>query len=90
MPGQHNRGLEGWFLRSAIFKTAGGRQRDKNEAIEKGDHYRLTWFGYNETSAEENEILFSNGKDEFQFGFSGGCIVNVIAKEETGETICEL
>ena len=65
-------------------------QRDNNEAIQKTDHYKSLWFGYNDATAEESEILFSNGKDELQFGFSGGCIVKVIVKEEAGEIICEL
>ena len=83
-------GLESWFLRSAIFKTAGNVQRGKEEPIQKGDHYKWLWFGYEDMTVEESEILFSNGKDELQFGFSGGCIVKVIVKEEAGETICEL
>jgi uncharacterized protein YndB with AHSA1/START domain len=84
------KGLESWFLRSAIFKKPDGMQRDNNEAIQKGDHYKWLWFGYDDTTAEESEILFSNGKDELQFGFSGGSVVKVIVKEEAGEIICEL
>jgi len=83
-------GLESWFLRSAVFKKPDGKQRDKDESIQKGDHYKWLWFGYEDTTAEESEILFSNGKDELQFGFSGGCVVKVTMKEEAGETICEL
>jgi hypothetical protein len=83
-------GLESWFLRSAVFKTPGGILRKRNEAVQKGDSYKWLWFGYDDTIAEEKEILSANGKDELQFSFSGGCIVTVIIKQEEGGTICEL
>jgi len=83
-------GLESWFLRLAEFKTPEGILRKRNEAIEKTDRYKWLWFGYDDTFAEENEILLVNGKDELQFSFSGGCIVTVMIKQEKGETICEL
>jgi uncharacterized protein YndB with AHSA1/START domain len=83
-------GLESWFLRLAEFKTANGVLRKGNESIQKGDRYKWLWFGYDDTMAEEKEILFANGKNEFQFSFSGGCIVKVKILQEGGETICEL
>ncbi|HEV8282951.1 MAG TPA: SRPBCC domain-containing protein [Chitinophagaceae bacterium] len=83
-------GLESWFLRLAEFKTPQGVQRKRNEPVQKGDRYKWLWFGYDDTIAEEKEILSANGKDEVQFSFSGGCIVTVTINQEQGETICEL
>ena len=83
-------GLESWFLRVAEFKTADGVLRKSTDAVQKGDFYRWLWFGYDDSFAEENEILSVNGKDRFEFVFSGGYVVIVTGKQENGETICEL
>ena len=83
-------GLESWFLRSAQFKDRGGVLRIKDEPVQKGDRYKWLWFGYSDAIAEEKEILYTNGEDELEFSFSGGCIVRVTIKQESGETICEL
>jgi uncharacterized protein YndB with AHSA1/START domain len=83
-------GLESWFLRLAEFKMPAEELRERNEKIQKGDRYKWLWFGYDDTIAEEGEILFSNGIDELQFSFSGGCVVNVQIVQEAGETVCEL
>ena len=83
-------GLESWFLRLAQFKKPDGNFRPKNSHIEKGDQYKWLWFGYDDSMAEEKEILSANGWDQLQFSFSGGCIVTVSIKQEEGETICEL
>ena len=83
-------GLESWFLRLARFTNPDGTVRPKNSHIETGDRYRWLWFGYDDAVAEESGILFANGWDKVQFGFSGGCIVTVSIKQEEGETICEL
>jgi len=83
-------GIESWFLRLAEFKTKDAVVRKRNESIQKGDKYKWLWFGYDNTAVEANEILLANGKDELEFSFSGGCIVNVRMKSEDNETICEL
>jgi uncharacterized protein YndB with AHSA1/START domain len=83
-------GLESWFLRSAEFKTMDGLSRKRQDAVQQGDRYRWLWFGYNDSFAEEKEILSVNEKDRLEFVFSGGCVVAVTVKEENGETICEL
>jgi len=83
-------GLERWFLRLAEFKNAEGSVRGKDEAVQKGDTYKWLWFGYPDDIAEEKQILATNGTDELEFSFSGGCIVRVTVKRENGETICEL
>ena len=83
-------GLESWFLRLAEFRAADSSLRKRNDAVQQGDHYRWLWFGYGDSFAEENNVLSVNGKDQFQFVFSGGCVVNVTVKQENDETICEL
>jgi uncharacterized protein YndB with AHSA1/START domain len=83
-------GLESWFLRLAQFQKSDGELRGRGEPVQKGDQYKWLWYGYSDAIAEEKEILFTNEKDELEFSFSGGCIVRVTIKEESGETICEL
>jgi len=83
-------GLESWFLRLAEFKAPSGKIKERNDLVQKGDQYRWRWFGYDDTIAEEGEVIFSNDKDELQFTFTGGCIVKVSVKEEAGEMVCEL
>ena len=83
-------GIESWFLRLAEFRTGDGVLRKRNEPIEKGDRYKWLWFGYDDSVAEEKEILSANGKDELEFYFSGGCIVNIKIIKEENETICQL
>ena len=82
-------GLESWFLRLAEFKSPDGMLRKRNESVQQGDRYKWLWFGYDDTIMEEKEILFANG-NELKFSFSGGCIVDITIKQESGETICEL
>jgi len=76
--------------RLAEFRSADGGLRKRNDAVQQGDHYRWLWFGYDGSFVEENDILEVNGKDRFEFVFSGGCKVAVTVKRENGETICEL
>ena len=83
-------GLESWFLRLAEFTTKDAATRTKKEPVERGDRYKWLWFGYDDTIVEEKEILFTNGVDELEFSFSGGCIVNVKILQEEGENICQL
>jgi uncharacterized protein YndB with AHSA1/START domain len=83
-------GLESWFLRLAQFTKNDGSIRPKNSYIEKGDKYKWLWYGYDDSVAEEKEVLDINGWDKLQFSFSGGCIVTVTIKHQGGEIICEL
>jgi uncharacterized protein YndB with AHSA1/START domain len=83
-------GLESWFLKVAEFTSTNGKLKGETTPVEKGDRYKWLWHGYDDSVAEQSEILFTNAKDELQFGFSGGCIVKVSVKKEDGETVCEL
>jgi Activator of Hsp90 ATPase homolog 1-like protein len=83
-------GLESWFLRKAEFTKPDGSKRIMNEHIQIGDVYEWLWFGYGDDVVERREVIEANGKDRFQFVFSGGCIVTVSIKQESSETICEL
>jgi len=70
-------GIESWFLRSAIFTSAQGVTRKKDEPIQKGDGYTWHWHGYNDDAVEKRVITEANGKDFLQFEFSGNCLVTV-------------
>lgn len=83
-------GLESWFLRLAQFTGPDGQTRHRNSPIAKGDRYKWLWHGYEDSVAEEKEILDANGWDSLQFSFSGNCKVTVTIRQEQGETICEL
>jgi len=83
-------GLESWFLRLAEFTKPDQSLRSKNSPVEAGDTYKWLWYGYDDSSVEEKEILVANGWDQLKFSFSGGCLVTVSIKQEDGETICEL
>ncbi|HSZ85155.1 MAG TPA: SRPBCC domain-containing protein [Puia sp.] len=83
-------GLEKWFLRRAEFMDKNKNVRDRNSSVQAGDTYEWTWFGYPDSVHEHHTILETNGNDYLKFRFSGGCIVEVIIKNENDETICEL
>ncbi|MGC4022279.1 MAG: SRPBCC domain-containing protein [Cyclobacteriaceae bacterium] len=80
-------GLEKWFLRQANFFS----ENEKSISIpSKGNNYQWFWHGYPDTVSEQRKVLDANGKDFFQFEFSGGCIVSIRLKEENGFTLVEL
>ncbi|HLY70632.1 MAG TPA: SRPBCC domain-containing protein [Puia sp.] len=83
-------GLEKWFLRRAEFTDRHKHLRDRSAAVEAGDIYAWTWFGYPDSVHEHHTILETNGHDYLKFRFSGGCLVTVTVKIENGETVCEL
>jgi hypothetical protein len=64
--------------------------RKRNESVQQADRYKWLWFDYDETVAEENEILTANGKNRFEFTFSGGCLMTVIVRDENREAVWEL
>ncbi len=82
--------MESWFLRSALYFTKGGRQKQPGEMIAPGDTYEWKWFGYPDSVSEKNIILSVDGTSQLSFLFSGSCIVTVTCKQKTGMTICEL
>jgi uncharacterized protein YndB with AHSA1/START domain len=83
-------GLERWFLRVAEFTTPDGKKRDTTVEIQKGDHYRWLWHGYDDTTVERGVIEESNGRDSLRFTFAGSCLVSVNVTVEEGLTIVEL
>ena len=84
------KGLEWWFLRSALFYAPTGEQRAPGESVKKGDTYTWMWHGYDDEVFEKGTVLEANGKDLFQFTFTGGCIVTIAFKEEGEITMVEL
>ncbi|WP_186757158.1 SRPBCC family protein [Echinicola salinicaeni] len=83
-------GLESWFLRSAEFKDASGKTRDKKEHIHILDTYKWLWHGYPDSVMEEGEILEINGKDHLKFSFGEAGIVSINILEDNGKTIVKL
>jgi uncharacterized protein YndB with AHSA1/START domain len=83
-------GLESWFLRLAEFKKPGYERREISEYIQAGDKYFWLWHGYDDETFESRSVLQANGKDLFQFEFTGDCIVTISILHEAGETICQL
>ncbi|MFN0276933.1 MAG: hypothetical protein ACKVPJ_14385 [Chitinophagales bacterium] len=71
------RGLESWFLRSALFTTPDGRQKSPEEDIDANDTYLWMWHGWPDSTNEKNRVLGANHKDMFQFYFAETCIVTV-------------
>lgn len=82
--------LEKWFLSKAEFSASDDAVRAKGDPVQKDDTYTWCWHGYSEDVTEKGKVLDTNGKDLFQFTFSGDCLVTVIIKEEAGENLVEL
>lgn len=80
-------GLEKWFLRQADFFSADGKLKS---VPTNGDTYHWLWHGYPDSVFEKRKVLDANGKDFFQFEFSGGCIVSIRLKKEAEHTLTEL
>ena len=84
------KGLESFFLRSAVFTTENGGTRKSNSIAEAGDTYEWYWHGYPDSVVEKGKVLVANGKDKFSFTFSLGCPVSISIYQECDETIVEL
>jgi hypothetical protein len=83
-------GIERWFLRSAIYKTSQGSLRGVAEPVQKGDRYHWLWQGYPDDVSESNAVLDANGRDYFQFEFTGQCIVSIRLEPIKGLTMVNL
>ena len=73
-------GLEKWFLRLAAFKKEDGSVYHPTESVTAGASYYWLWHGYGDDSNESRHVTDANGKDFFQFQFSGNCLVSVSIK----------
>jgi len=80
-------GLEKWFLRKADFFSTDGKLKP---IAEKDNSYYWLWHGYPDSAFERRKVLDGNGRDFFQFEFSGGCIVSIRLKKESTFTMVEL
>ncbi len=84
------KGLEKWFLRSAVFVNSEGVKRAKAAYIHSPDTYEWLWHGYGDDVLEKGKILEANGVNGVKFTFSGDCQVQVKIYAEGGMNICEL
>ena len=80
-------GLESWFLKNAIFKSADGKVRDKMERIAVGDSYEWYWHGWSDEVAEKGIILKFVNEESLQFKFGNAGNVTCTLKEEEGEIL---
>lgn len=80
-------GLERWFLRQADFFLENG---NPSLIPSKGDTYKWFWHGHPDSVFEKRKVLEANGKDFFQFEFSGGSVVSVRLKPEGKLVMVEL
>lgn len=83
-------GIESWFLRSSVFKSATGQERSREEFAQAGDNFTWLWHGYTDDVVEHRKVLSANGKDFFQFTFTGDCVVSVSIHDKSGTSIVEL
>lgn len=67
-----------------------GKPKDRDRSVAAGDGYLWRWHGYLDDVSEGGHIVAANGSDTFAFTFSGGSVVTVTIKEESGETVVEL
>ncbi len=81
------KGIETWFLKSAVYTDDEGRKKDENEWVLPGDNY--TWQWHNWDITEHGKVLDANGRDRFAFTFE---IANVLVdlKEEGEYTMVRL
>lgn len=83
-------GLEKWFLRKAEFSTPSGIVRQPEKSAQAGDQYFWLWHGWDDETYERRKILQANGKDLFQFTFSGDSVVTVRIIKERNLNMVEL
>ncbi len=83
-------GMEYWFLRLSEYKKPGDELRELNELVEKGDMYKWLWYGWDDDTVEQGEILDCNDQDFFKFSFgkAGNCTVKIY--RDQGVNIVEL
>lgn len=83
-------GIERWFLRSAKYSDGNGVARRSTELVQKGDRFHWLWHGYTDDAFEKRSVTDANGRDKFQFEFSGNCLVTVTLEPHGGITVIRL
>jgi uncharacterized protein YndB with AHSA1/START domain len=83
-------GLETWFLRKAEFSTPSGIVKPREATAQAGDHYWWLWHGWDDDTFERKKVIQANGKDFFQFTFSGESVVSVQLIKEKNVNLVEL
>jgi uncharacterized protein YndB with AHSA1/START domain len=83
-------GLEKWFLRKAEFSTPSGVTRPAEKSAQTGDYYFWLWHGWDDDTFERKKVIEANGKDFFQFLFSGDSIVTVKLIKEKNLNMVEV
>ena len=81
------KGMESWFLRSAIYYDANGEERKEDELCQTGDTYLWKW--HNWDGQHKGKVLQANGRDKVVFDFEDAN-VTVDIYEGRGMTCVDL
>jgi len=81
-------GITQWFIGEAIYRTAHGDVRKKNELIEKDDTYYWKWF-HKDLELTGN-VIDSNGRDFVKFTFGDAGTVSFSMKDYNDRVLIEL
>ncbi|TMU50609.1 SRPBCC family protein [Flagellimonas algicola] len=74
-------GICSWFLRSAVYTSANGEQRNPEEHIQAGDSY--TWMWHNWDGEEKGTVLKANGSDSMEISFADSKVSVTLEQHET-------
>ncbi len=83
-------GMEGWFLRSAVFSKPDKSVRSPEELIQKGDSFSWLWHGWSDETNEKGQILEANGVDLIKFTFHEPMVVTVEVVEQDDISLVRL
>ncbi|MFC0182303.1 Uncharacterized conserved protein YndB, AHSA1/START domain [Pseudarcicella hirudinis] len=83
------KGLESWFLRTALFRDSENELRNPDQFIAENDNYEWKWFGYPDY-VQEGRVMSSKEENSLSFSFTENCLVTVKIMKENGENLVEL
>lgn len=68
-----------WFLEKADYSGENEQERNEDENIQNGDHFKWKW--HNRENEEGGHILAANGSDRISFTFGTGGNVHIELNE---------
>jgi len=82
------KGLETWFLASAVNTASNGNARKADDFAQTGDEYAWQWNNYD--GVEKGKVVFANGTNEIHFGFAGGLVKVILTEHPKGAVLVDL